>query len=167
MGTGSVTAWKKGDWFSLGFKIKHRPDSSIDKYKGWIVAQGYSQIQGIHYHEVFASTARMAAMRAVIAMAAVEDLELESVDISTAFLNGNIDVEIYMKIPEGLEVDGNPQPGEDPKRWVVCLLKGLYGIKQGPRIWALKLHSVLTSIGFEHTDCDYSVYVYRRGDVRV
>jgi transposase InsO family protein len=149
------------------FKIKRLPDGSIDKYKGRIVAQGYSQIQGVHYNEVFASTARMAAMRAVIAIAATEDLELESVDISTAFLNGEIDAEIYMKIPEGLEIDGEPRPGENPRRWVVRLLKGLYGIKQGPRIWALRLHSVLTSIGFERTDCDYSVYVYRRGDVRV
>jgi hypothetical protein len=50
---------------------------------------------------------------------------------------------------------------------VVRLLKGLYGIKQGPRIWALKLHSVLLTIGFERIDCDHSVYVYRRGDVRI
>jgi hypothetical protein len=149
------------------FKIKRLPDGSIDKYKGRIVAQGFSQVQGIHYNEIFASTARMAAMRAVLAIAAAEDLELESVDISTAFLNGDIDAEVYMKVPEGLEVEGDPRPGEDPKRWVVRLLKGLYGIKQGPRIWALKLHSVLTSIGFERIDCDYSVYVYRRGDVRI
>lgn len=46
----------------------------------------------------------------------------------------------------------------------MCLLKGLYGIKQGPRIWALKLHSVLTNISFEQTDCDHSVYVYQRGN---
>ena len=106
----------------------------------------------------------MAAMRTVIAIAATEDLELESVDVSTAFLNGSIDAEIYMTIPNGLEVDGDPGPGEDPKCWVVRLLKGLYGIKQGPRIWALKLHSVLTGIGFERTDCDHSVYVYQRGN---
>jgi transposase InsO family protein len=149
------------------FKVKRKPDGSIDKYKGRIVAQGFSQVRGIHYNEIFASTARMAAMRAVIAMAAVEDLELDSVDVSTAFLNGEIDAEIYMRIPEGLSVDGDPAPGEDPKRWVVQLLKGLYGIKQGPRIWSLKLHSVLTGIGFERTDCDHSVYVYRRGDVRI
>ena len=149
------------------FKVKRKPDGSIDKYKGRVVAQGYSQIAGIHYGEVFASTARMAAMRAVIAQAAIEDMELETVDISTAFLNGDIDREIYMKIPEGLEVDGEPAPGEDPKKWVLRLLKGLYGIKQGPRIWALKLHSVLSEIGFERTDCDYSVYIYRRDDVKV
>ena len=149
------------------FKVKRKPDGSIDKYKGRIVAQGFSQVQGIHYNEVFASTARMAAMRAVIAMSAAEDLELDSVDVSTAFLNGDIDAEVYMKIPDGLNIEGDPEPGEDPKRWVVRLLKGLYGIKQGPRIWALKLHSVLSGIGFERTDCDHSVYVYRRGEVRI
>jgi Reverse transcriptase (RNA-dependent DNA polymerase)/Malate synthase len=141
--------------------------SPADKYKGRIVAQGFSQVRGIHYNEVFASTARMAAMRTVIALVAAEDLELHSVDVSTAFLNGDIDAEVYMKIPEGLSMEGDPAPGEDPKRWVVRLLKGLYGIKQGPRIWALRLHSVLTDIGFERTDCDHSVYVYRRGVVRV
>jgi len=65
--------------------VKQKPDGSIDKYKGRIVAQGFSQVQGVHYNEVFASTARMAAM------VAAEDLELDSVDVSTAFLNGEID----------------------------------------------------------------------------
>src|SRR5260370_23953433 len=100
-------------------------------------------------------------------IAAAEDLELESVDISTAFLNGEIDTELYMRIPEGLKVEGELGPGEDPKRWVLWLLKGIYGIKQGPRIWALKLHSVLTTIGFERIDCDHSVYVYRRDNARI
>jgi len=131
------------------FKIKQTPEGLINKYKGWVVAQGFSQVLGIHYNEVFALTAWMAAMRAVIMIAAAEDLELESVDISMAFLNGDIDAEIYMKIPEGLKVEGEPQPGKDPKWWVVHLLKGLYGIKQGPQIWALKLHSVLMAIGFK------------------
>ena len=103
----------------------------------------------------------------MIALAVNEDLELESVDISMAFLNGEIDKEVYMRIPDGFEVEGEPRDGEDPKRWVVRLLKGLYGIKQGPRLWALKLHSVLSSIGFQRIDCDYSVYVYRRGDVKI
>ena len=93
------------------------------------MAEGYSQIARIHYGEVFTSTAHMAAMHAVIALAAIEDLELKTVDISTAFLNGEIDKEIFMKIPEGLEVDREPALGEDLKRWVLQLLKGLYGIK--------------------------------------
>jgi hypothetical protein len=122
------------------FKLKKQPDGLIDKYKGCVVAQGYSQITRVHYGEVFASTAHMAVMRTVIALATIEDLELETVNVSTAFLNGDIDREIFMRIPEGLEVDGEPALGEDLKKWVLWLLKGLYGIKQGPCIWALKLH---------------------------
>ena len=88
-------------------------------------------------------------------------------DVSTTFLNGEIDMEIYMRIPEGLEVQGDPTLGEDPKCWVLQLLKGLYGIKQGPQIWALKLHSVLTGIGFICTDCNHSVFIYCHDSVHI
>jgi hypothetical protein len=132
-----------------------------------LVAQGFSHIRGAHYNQLFRSIARMAAMRAGIALAAVEDLELESVDIPTAFLNGDTDAEIYMKIPEGLKVDGDPKPGEDPKRCVVRPLKGLYGIKQKPRIWTLELHSILSTMGSIRTDCNHSVYIYQPDDLRV
>ena len=106
-------------------------------------------------------------MHAIITLAAIEDLELKTVDISTVFLNGEIDKEIFMKIPEGLKVDREPAPGEDLKRWVLWLLKGLYEIKQGPQIWVLKLHSVLVEISFKHTDCNYSVYIYKWDNVKV
>jgi transposase InsO family protein len=149
------------------FKIKRTLEGLVEKYKGRLVAQGFSQVPGVHYGEIFVSTARFAAVRTVIALAAAEDLELEAVDVSTAFLNGDIDKELYMRILEGFVVEGELRDGEDPKHWVVKLLKGLYGIKQGPRLWALKLHSVLVSIGFERIDCDYSVYVYRHGGVKV
>ena len=79
-----------------------------------------------------------------MALAAAEDLELEVVDIFTAFLNEDIDTELYMRIPEGFKVEGKLHNGEDPRHWV---LKGLYSIKQGPCLWALKLHSVLTTLG--------------------
>ncbi len=102
-----------------------------------------------------------------MALAAAEDMELEAVDISMAFLNGDIDTELYMRIPEGFEVEGKLHDGEDPKRWVVRLLKGLYSIKQGPHLWALKLHSMLTMLGFQRINCDYSVYVYRHDGVKV
>ena len=72
-----------------------------------------------------------------------------------------------MKIPDGLEVDGDLKVGEDLKRWVVQLLKGPYGIKQGLRIWALKLNLVLTDIGFNCTDCNYLVYVYKHSDIHI
>ncbi len=66
---------------------------------------------------------------------------------------------------EGIE--GDPQPGDDPKCCAVPLLKGLYGMKNGPRICTLELHSVLLAIGFKRIDCGHLVHVYRRGNVRI
>ena len=89
------------------FKIKRMPEGLVDKYKAHLVAQGFSQILGIHYGEVFASMACFAVVQTVIALVANEDLELELVDISTAFLNGEIDKEVYMCIPDGFEVEAS------------------------------------------------------------
>ena len=140
--------------------MKWTPDGLVDKYKGRFVVQGFSQAPGVHYREVFASMAHFVAVQMVMALAMVEDLELEVVDISMAFLNGDIDTKLYMKIPKGFSVEGKLCNGEDPKCWVVRLLKGLYSIKQRPRLWGLKLHSILMSLGFSRIDCDHSVYVY-------
>lgn len=144
------------------FKIKRKEDGSIDKYKGRIVAKGYAQREGVDYTETFAPTARFGALRTVIAFAAMEDWELESVDISTAFLNGEIDAEVYMQKPEGVEF-----PGFEGSEWVLQLLKGLYGIKQGPRIWSKKLHTVLSEIGFQRLESDHSVFIYERDGVKM
>ncbi|CAG8689828.1 17371_t:CDS:2, partial [Acaulospora colombiana] len=144
------------------FKIKRNPDGSIDRYKGRIVAKGYAQRFGEDYTETFAPTARFSALRTVIALAAIEDMELESVDISTAFLNGDIDAEVYMEVPEGIEVEGDGK-----SEWVLKLLKALYGIKQGPRLWSQKLAKELQSMGFQRLDCDHSVFIYERKDIKI
>ncbi|CCA74168.1 related to TY4B-Putative pseudo-TY4B, partial [Serendipita indica DSM 11827] len=144
------------------FKIKRDADGSISKYKGRIVAKGYAQREGIDYTETFAPTARFGALRTIIALAALEDWELESVDISTAFLNGEIDAEVYMQKPEGVEFEGY-----EGTSWVLQLLKGLYGIKQGPRIWSVKLHTVLSEIGFKRLESDHSVFIYERDSVKI
>ena len=94
-----------------------------------------------------------------MAMDAVEDLELCSVDITSAFMNGDLDEEIYMKQPEGFHIGG-------PNK--VCRLrKWLYGLKQSERQWNKKLHSVLTELGFKRIESDRSVYIYSNGEVRI
>ncbi|CCA72510.1 hypothetical protein PIIN_06447 [Serendipita indica DSM 11827] len=93
------------------FKIKRDADGSISKYKGRIVAKGYAQREGIDYTETFAQTARFGALRTITALAALEDWELESVDISTAFLNGEIDAKVYMQKLEGVEFEGYEEIG--------------------------------------------------------
>jgi transposase InsO family protein len=144
------------------FKVKRDADGKVERYKARLVAKGYAQRPGVDFDETFAPTARFAALRSVIALAAVNDLELESVDISTAFLNGEIDAEVFMEIPEGLGVEN----GRGDK-WVLELLKGLYGIKQGPRIWSKKLHKELDDMGFVRLDCDHSVFVYERDGTKL
>jgi hypothetical protein len=92
----------------------------------------------------------------------MEDWELELIDISTAFLNGDIDAEVYMQKLEGVEF-----PGFEGSEWVLQLLKGLYGIKQGLRIWSKKLHTALTSIGFQQLESDHSMFIYERDGVKM
>lgn len=88
------------------FKVKRNAEGSIERYKARLVAQGFSQRPGSDYHETFAPTPRWAALHAVLVLAAFEDLYLESVDISSAFLNGTLKETVYMRQPEGFEKKG-------------------------------------------------------------
>ena len=140
------------------YKTKRHADGSVERLKARLVAKGYSQRPGFDFTEVFAPTCRQPTIRMFLAIAAVEDLELRTVDISSAFLNGNLEEDIYMKQTPGFET----HPG------LVCKLKkSLYGLKQGARQWNKKLHSVLTSLGFKRLHSDHSVYIYVKGDTRI
>jgi len=104
------------------FRVKHNADGSIEHLKARIIAKGYSQHPGLDYNESFAPTFCSATLRIIMAMAANEDVELHSVDITSAFTNGDLDEEIYMEQPEGFHIGG-------PNK--VCRLrKSLYGLKQ-------------------------------------
>ncbi len=140
-------------------KVKRNADGSVERFKGRIVAKGYSQRPGHDFNEVFAPASRSAAVRLVLAISAIEDLHLHSVDISHAFINGELEEEIYMKQPEGFE-----EMGPD---YVCRLQRSIYGLKQAGRVWNQKLHSVLTLIGFKRLESDRSIYLYVRDDVRI
>ena len=129
------------------FRVKRNADGSIERYKGRLVAKGFSQRPGFDYNETFAPTPKWASIRAILALAALEDLELESVDISSAYLNAELKEEVYMRQPEGFE--------EKTPDWVWRLRKSLYGLKQAGRCWHEKLHSVLSKLGFERLSCEH------------
>ena len=133
------------------FKIKYLPDGTIDKYKARLVAKGYAQKEGIDYEETFAPVAKFTSIRVLLAIAAKQDYEIHQMDVTTAFLNGNLDEEIYMTQPEGFE-----EPGKEN---LVCKLKkGLYGLKQAPRSWNTKLHKILISNGFTQLVSENCIY---------
>ena len=100
-----------------------------------------------------------ATIRLVLALAAIDDLHLRSVDISHAFINGDIDTEIYMKQPEGFHSMG--------PEYVCRLLKSNYGLRQAARLWNEKLHAALLDMGFVRILSDPSLYVYQRDDIRI
>lgn len=105
------------------FKVKTNA-----RCKAHVIAQGYSQQEGLDYDETFSPVIRVESVRSVIALACKKGLKLHQMDVTTAFLNGNLEEEIYMKQPEGFVADGQEH--------LVCRLKrSLYGLKQSSRCW--------------------------------
>jgi hypothetical protein len=132
------------------FHIKRTADGSIERYKAHLVAQGFSQRPGWDFVESFAPTIRLSVVRALFTLVAANNLECDSIDITTAFLNGDLVEEIYMKPPEGYE-----QYSQDGQLLYCLLLKALYGLKQGGRQWYLKLSEVMKEIGFRKVQVNH------------
>ena len=141
------------------FKTKLNADGSINKYKARFVAQGYAQQHGIDYEETFAPVVKYVSLRTVLAIANQYNMEVHQMDVNSAYLNGDIDAEIYMKQPEGYVDPDNP-------RKVCKLRKGLYGLKQGGRIWNEKIDKYLKSQGYTPSDADPCIYVkFKEGKI--
>ena len=142
-------------WGVNGCSKKMRPDGTVEKYKARLVAKGYIQKEGEDYFDTYSPVARLTTIRVLIILAASHGFLIHQMNVKTAFLNGELEKEIYMDQPDGFVTKG--QEGK------VCkLLKSLYGLKQAPKQWHEKFDKILTSAGFVVNEPDKCVY-YRFG----
>jgi len=121
------------------FKTKELPGGGI-RYKARLVIRGFEQQAGVDFDETFAPVAKLQSLHMMLALAVVHDWEFKQMDAVTAFLNPNVDGDVYMALPQGIEAD-KPQ--------VSKLRKSLYGLKQAPRFWYEHIDHFLRSLGLQ------------------
>jgi len=113
----------------------------VIKHKARLVAKGYVQKHGVDFDEVFAPVARLDTIRLLLALAANRGWQVHHLDVKSAFLNGELEEEVYVSQPEGYVQKGK-------EKMVLKLSKALYGLRQAPRAWNIRLDKSLKKLGF-------------------
>ncbi|CAI7754145.1 unnamed protein product [Closterium sp. NIES-54] len=128
------------------FRVK-RPPGSPPVFKARYVARGFSQQQGFDYFQTFSPTSKMTTLRVLLHIAAQRDYELHSLDFSTAFPQGSLHEEIWLRRPPGF-TESFPAGSQ----W--SLRRPVYGLRQAPREWHDTLRTTLAALGFAPTTAD-------------
>ena len=133
------------------FTIKYLPDGRIDRKKTRLVARGFTQTYGEDYIDTFAPVAKLHTIRIILSIATNLGWGLWQMDVKNAFLQGELEDEVYMHPPPGLE--SMVKPGN-----VLRLKKAIYGLKQSPRAWYHKLSTTLNGRGFRKSELDHTLF---------
>ena len=135
------------------FRRKINPDGDI-QYKARLVGQGFNQILGQDYEETYSPVVRFETVRSIISLSASHGMIMHHMDVSSAFLNGTLKEEIYMRQPPGITIEGK----ED---YVCKLSKSIYGLKQSSKCWFEEINKTLVELDFKQSPNDSCLYVYR------
>ncbi|GJY44335.1 putative ribonuclease H-like domain-containing protein [Tanacetum coccineum] len=141
------------------FRNKKDERGIVIRNKARLVAQGYTQEEGIDYDEVFAPVARIEAIRLFLAYASFKDFVVYQMDVKSAFLYGKIKEEVYVCQPPGFEDPDFPDR-------VYKVEKALYGLHQAPRAWYETLSTYLLDNGFQRGKINKTLFIKRhKGDI--
>ncbi|CAA0832986.1 cysteine-rich RLK (RECEPTOR-like protein kinase) 8, partial [Striga hermonthica] len=139
------------------FKNKTDEFENVTRNKARLVAQGYTQTQGINFDETFAPVFRLESVRIFLSIACLMKFIVYQMDVKSAFLNGILHEEAYVKQPEGFKDPNNPNH-------VYRLKKTLYGLKQAPRAWYERLTMYLLEKGFKRGGIDQTFFALRTNE---
>ena len=132
------------------YKVKYLEDGSVDRFKARLVIRGFTQQYGINYEETFSPVVKFTSIRAILSLAAMNNMQMKQFDIKTAFLNGDLKENVYMKQPFGYD---------DNSGKVCKLVKSLYGLKQASRCWNQKFTSFIRKFDFKVCESDPCVFI--------
>lgn len=137
------------------YKVKSNPDGSVQKYKARLVAQGFAQQQGVNYFETYSPVVKCSTIRLLMAITVKCNFKMEQIDIKNAYINSELNEEIYMRQPKGFTC------GDKAK--VIKLKKSLYGLKQSGNRWNASLNNALVN-KLHMTRLSADPCVYKRGE---
>jgi hypothetical protein len=137
-------------------KNKQWEDGEVVRNKARLVAQGYNQVEGLDFGETFAHVAHLEAIRILLAFATSKGFKLYQMDMKSAFLNGVIQEEVYVRQPPGFESPKYPDR-------VYKLSKALYGLKQAPWAWYARLKTFLLEHGYVMGSVDKTLFTLNHG----
>ncbi|CAH2104888.1 unnamed protein product [Euphydryas editha] len=133
------------------FKRKLNSDNTV-RYRARLVAKGYTQKQGIDYKETFSPVLRYSSLKLLFAISVNLDLNITHLDVTTAFLNGQLNECVYMQLPNNLKNERNVGK-------VLKLKKAIYGLKQSARAWYKKVENCLQELGYKKSLYESCLFV--------
>uniref|UniRef100_A0A803QIC3 Reverse transcriptase Ty1/copia-type domain-containing protein n=1 Tax=Cannabis sativa TaxID=3483 RepID=A0A803QIC3_CANSA len=137
------------------YKIKYNSDRSVERCKARLVAQGYTQQEGLDFFDTFSPVAKMVTFKLLLAIATIKQWHTLQLDVDNTFLNGDLNEEVYMELPKGLNL---PESMDQNSNLVCKLNKSIYGLKQSSRKWYRKLSDALIQEGFTQYKADYTLF---------